>query len=412
MFPSMSAMIVCCLLVQDAPSVQDLVRKLGHDDIEQRTSAMTELIRLSEAAVPRLQDALASDDLEVAQRAQVALSRIYQLIQLRPVYKERIPFTLDLQGIPAEKVVERISGHSHVGFRMTPSMSERLVTLKMTEGTLLEAADLLCRGLGDTQWYYADLDVIAFRSQPFIPKPSSYTDSFRISIHKIETLRSSNFLEGTGCAALFLEAQVEQGITFLGAPSFSITEAVDDGGNTLTEWVHPLAGIPARMGQGVLLKSEPPCAESQPFCFSGIGASARRLRRIRGTTSFFFSTGSEEAILNDLSNAEPREIGDCTIRILENQAGILKLGLSRNDQPIDLAYFETESVVVTDEDGEQHPLTASDCEGYPLPLNRYTVLTFYFDHSWKLGATRAEFRLTRGVHEMKIPFAFHDVPLP
>jgi hypothetical protein len=405
-------MIACFLLVQDTPSVRDLVKKLGHDDIEQRAGAMRGLIRLSEAAVPQLKDALASDDLEVVQRAQVALLRINQLIQLRPVYKERIPFTLDLQGLPAEKVVERISAHSHVGFRVTPSMSERLVTLKMTEGTLLEAADLLCRGLGDTQWYYADHDVIAFRSQPFIPKPSSYTDSFRISLHKIETLRSSNFLEGTGCAALFLEAHVEQGIKFLGAPSFSITEAVDDGGNNLTEWVHPLDGIHSRVGQGVLLNSEPLSAESQPFVFAGIGASARRLRRVRGTTSFFFSTGSEEAILNDLSKADPRVIGDCTIQILENHGGILKLGLSRNDQPIDLAYFETESVVVTDEQDEEHSLTPSDCEGYPLPQNRYSVLTFYFDHTWSLDATRAVFRLTRGVHEMRIPFEFHDVPLP
>jgi hypothetical protein len=407
-----SAMVAWFFLVQDAPSVQDLVTKLGHEDIEQRERALKELIRRSESAIPPLLAALASEDLEVVERAKLALSQIQQRVQLRPVYRERFPFTIDLRGISVEKALEAISQQSHVTFRVNSSISQRVVNLKMTEGTLLESLDRLCRGLGDVQWYYVDQDVIALQSQPPIRKPSAYTDCFRISLKKIETLRTSNFAEGTGCVALFLEADVEQGIKYLGVPVFSIAEVVDDNGNTLSEWVHPAAGIDLKVGQAVLIQTEPPRAESQPFCFAGIGSSARSLRRVRGAASFFFSRGSEEFVLDDLAKKELWEVGDCRIRILENTGGILKLGLSRKDQPIELTYFEMASVVITDEEGGEHPLTPPDCEGYHLPQDHTTVLTFFFDRAWKMRATRAAFRMTRGVQEIKVPFEFREVPLP
>lgn len=412
MIPSLAAIAAWLFLAQDTVSVQDLVARLGHEDIEQRVLAMRGLIRRSEAAVPGLKAALASDDLEVAQRAQLALSRIEELVLLRPVYKERVPFTLDLQGVPLDQALERIAGAAAVSFRVSPFLARRTVTVKMAEGTLLQALDLLCRDLGDTQWSYVDPDVIAFRSRPYIPKPAFYADCFRISLKRIESHRTSDFAEGTGTAALFLDARVEQGIQFLGTPSFSITEAVDENGNELTEWLHPLAGADSRLGEAGPALTEPPGAESRIFCFSGIGASARRLRLVRGTTTFTFAMGSEETVLDDLSGCAPQEIGDCKVEVLQNGGGILKLAFSRNDQPVDLAWFQTDSVVVVDEEGDRHPLGPMDCDCYQHPENRVTVLTLYFDRAWKTQATRASFRWIRDVHVMKIPFEFRDVPLP
>lgn len=412
MITTVPTMLALIALAQDTPSLEELVTRLGHNDIEQRVQAVKALVRLEEASVPVLTEALASCDLEVIHRARYALHRIEERIRLRPVYRERIPFSLDLRDISMRDAMARISEEGRVTFRAGDALSRRNVTLKMNEGTLLEAVDLLCRSLGDTQWYYDGHDVIAFRSRPFLPRPIFYSDCFRISIRSIETQRVSNFAEGSGGVTLFLDAQAEQGVRVLGMPAFTISEVLDESGRALVPGVYPVAELGPRVPQTFVLQGEPSRAESRPFWFSGLGASARRLQHVRGMTSFSFSMGTEEAVLELLSNQETRQVGEWTIRILANHGGILKLGISRDDRPIDMAYLESDSVVIWDEEGEEHALIPAEFECYQLPENQYTEFTFRFDRSWKTQANRMSFRLIRGVHLMKVPFEFRDVPLP
>lgn len=58
---------------QDGTRIADLVKKLGSDDFEQRQKADKELRKIGKAAIPHLEEAARSKDLEVASRARAIL---------------------------------------------------------------------------------------------------------------------------------------------------------------------------------------------------------------------------------------------------------------------------------------------------------------------------------------------------
>jgi hypothetical protein len=68
--------LAALVLAQDAADPAELVRKLGHDDYVVREQATQDLIEMGEDAIPALEKALQSDDLEVRLRAGRALRAI------------------------------------------------------------------------------------------------------------------------------------------------------------------------------------------------------------------------------------------------------------------------------------------------------------------------------------------------
>lgn len=69
-------LLAAAVMAQQAPSAEDLVRKLGHEEFQVREDATRKLIEMGRAAVPALEKALASKDLEVRVRAGRALRAI------------------------------------------------------------------------------------------------------------------------------------------------------------------------------------------------------------------------------------------------------------------------------------------------------------------------------------------------
>jgi hypothetical protein len=69
-------LVAAVALAQEAPTPEDLVRKLGHEDYAVREEATRKLIEMGAKAQPALEAALKSEDLEVRLRAGRALSAI------------------------------------------------------------------------------------------------------------------------------------------------------------------------------------------------------------------------------------------------------------------------------------------------------------------------------------------------
>ncbi|MHC4225316.1 MAG: HEAT repeat domain-containing protein [Planctomycetota bacterium] len=69
--------LVGAVLAQDASSPEELVRQLGDDDYAVREEATKKLVEMGEKAVPALEKALQSEDLEVRLRAGRALRAIH-----------------------------------------------------------------------------------------------------------------------------------------------------------------------------------------------------------------------------------------------------------------------------------------------------------------------------------------------
>jgi hypothetical protein len=66
-------LLAAAVVAQQAPSADDLIEKLGHEDYQVREDATKKLIEMGQAAVPALEKALLSEDLEVRVRAGRAL---------------------------------------------------------------------------------------------------------------------------------------------------------------------------------------------------------------------------------------------------------------------------------------------------------------------------------------------------
>lgn len=69
-------LLAAVVVAQQAPSADELVQKLGHEDYQVREDATRKLVEMGQAAVPALEKALSSQDLEVRVRAGRALRAI------------------------------------------------------------------------------------------------------------------------------------------------------------------------------------------------------------------------------------------------------------------------------------------------------------------------------------------------
>jgi hypothetical protein len=69
-------LLAAVVVAQQGPSADELVAKLGHEDYQVREDATKQLIGMGQAAVPALEKALQSEDLEVRVRAGRALRAI------------------------------------------------------------------------------------------------------------------------------------------------------------------------------------------------------------------------------------------------------------------------------------------------------------------------------------------------
>lgn len=66
-------LLAAAVVAQQSPSADELIEKLGHEDYQVREDATKKLIEMGQAAVPALEKALLSEDLEVRVRAGRAL---------------------------------------------------------------------------------------------------------------------------------------------------------------------------------------------------------------------------------------------------------------------------------------------------------------------------------------------------
>jgi hypothetical protein len=69
-------LLAAVVVAQQAPAADELIGKLGHEDYQVREDATKKLIEIGKEAVPALEKALASEDLEVRVRAGRALRAI------------------------------------------------------------------------------------------------------------------------------------------------------------------------------------------------------------------------------------------------------------------------------------------------------------------------------------------------
>ena len=110
---------------QDADPVEKLIADLGDERVAVRESALQGIIATGPRAIPRLRDALRSQDAEVRQRATCALSELERAEKLGGVMQSRPPVTLDLRDASFAQALREIA--------------EQTIELGMVEADLIKS---------------------------------------------------------------------------------------------------------------------------------------------------------------------------------------------------------------------------------------------------------------------------------
>src|SRR5262245_60652525 len=104
------------VLPQDADPVDKLIADLGDESVSVRESAQQAIIASGPTAIPRLRNALQSQDAEVRQRATCALSELERAEKLAGVMQARPAVTLDLRGVPFARALREVAERTGLQF--------------------------------------------------------------------------------------------------------------------------------------------------------------------------------------------------------------------------------------------------------------------------------------------------------
>jgi hypothetical protein len=397
----------------DDDKIPQLIESLSDPSIETRESAMQSLIELGEPALTALRKAATNEDSEVRERAECALVEIRRRTKLRSLYRERKPFALRCEGTTVDEALREITQKTGVRFQTDNGAGREKVSLDLSDATLMQALDTLCRESRELEWSFSGQDQVRLKAQPFLPKPSSYDGGFKVAVKRVEVYRCSNFRDSNGMLWIFLEAISEPGIQISGTPVFRVTQVVDETGNELTSCADGSNVPPPLPGGSIVARDFAGTMDSRPFAFTNLSRFARKLSRVRGKVSFCFALGATDILLEDLPQGSTSTVGDLSVQVNDSYNGSIQVMLTRSgDLPAPAQLFNLAAVTVTDTDGtEYHPSLSLDVQNF-YRVGNSASFSIWFNRTSPMAAKSVRLTVVNDFYEKSVPFEFTNVPLP
>jgi hypothetical protein len=221
---------------QNQDRIDELIRQLGHDDYIVRERAEQELLKMGPEALPALRKCLEDGDAEVQERAERIIPVLEKEARIRKLIQPPPPITLKTSGTVAD-VVSRIEAAAKLRFNKTDlrdQMNEP-VELDVTEASLFEVMDTLCRQLKGMTWQIGREQEIEFMRGPFVELPTCIDGPFRVRVVGLETYTKSSFGSKSSAFAITVLADALPGVALHLDPTVKITKILDDQGEPLTE---------------------------------------------------------------------------------------------------------------------------------------------------------------------------------
>src|SRR5438552_11564034 len=128
---------------QEADPIDKLIADLGDERVAVRESALQAIIASGPRAIPRLRDALHSQDAEVQQRASSALTELERAEKLAGVLQARPPVTLDLRNAPFAQALREVAERAGIQFEGVVTLPDRPITASFTRAPLMQVPDAL-----------------------------------------------------------------------------------------------------------------------------------------------------------------------------------------------------------------------------------------------------------------------------
>jgi hypothetical protein len=238
-----------------APTVPELVAKLGSEDFREREAAAAALEKAGAAAIPVLRDAQASENPEVRQRAAAIVRRLQRAADSTNRLAPK-KISLAYRDVPLGTAVNDLKGRTglNIVFDHTRVADPlRKVTCVTGEVSTWEALEAFCAAAGLKEAFRAELDVPkvqvtgrrAYTPPPQVPTPDAVPivlvdgkgpglPGARGSAVRVLALPASypghRVTLGTGETTLCFDVTPSPGLNWHDVTAVKITKLVDDAG--------------------------------------------------------------------------------------------------------------------------------------------------------------------------------------
>ena len=398
--------------LQDGDSIDKLIAELGDERVAVRESALQAIIASGSQAIPRLRDALKSQDAEVQQRATCALSELERAEKLAAVMQARPPVTLDLREATFARALEVIAGQTGLQFEGAVEPTEHKITLHFSRAPLMQALDALAEAAG-LQWLFESESTVTWRKNPPQLRPSCYSGGFKASLSRIDVYKSWDYQQGHGLMWVYLETRLEPGIHPIGTPRFEVSEIRDEAGNELPRDSEMQDCSPKGYPPEGAGRKSGAIYESSPFTINQLDRSVKKLSRISGRAIFLFPLDRTTIEINDLCEESTITHGDLVFQVNEILTSSMRLSVTSSGNLVQLSHHvDPDTLVLVDAEGREY-VRGTDFDVRVDQMSADTLrYCVDFNESVTFQPVAIRFITTSQFFEKVVPFEFKDIPLP
>jgi hypothetical protein len=397
---------------QDGDPIDRLITDLADESAAVRESAQLALIASGPKAIPRLRQALTSQDAEVQERASSALCDLEREQKLAAVMPSRPPVTLTLENATFAQALQEVGRRTGIGFEGAVQLPGRPITLILTRAPLMQVLDAL-GAAAELQWVFESETSVSWRRTPQTPRPSCYSGGFRVSLSRIDVYKSWNYREEHGLLWANFEIRAEPGIHPLGMPRLEVSEIRDDSGNELPRNSEIQECFPKASSQDSSAVRAGAIYESSPLTVNHLARSVKKLSKIGGRAVFLFPLDKTSLEMTDLCEESSVTRGELEFQVSEILTSSLKLSVVTSGNLNYLYHhLDAESLILIDAEGKEHVRGADfglRVEQLNLDTLRYCV---DFNEGVCFQPIALRFMMNGRFFEKIVPFEFKDVPLP
>lgn len=420
----MKTLLLALLLVQD-PAVDQkvgrLLEQLKSDEASERDAAVRELTKLGAAAVPRLQEAMKVDDLELRGRVKETIKAIGIAAKVKDLDRAAKTVTVDLKDAPLETIVKAIEDQTGAKIDASRVPAGHRFSFAAKDAPLLEALDRLC---GASDLLAVDTlqgGTFQLSAGKWFPYPAAYAGAYRLRLKSLQVIRTQTFDKHQATLKIAAEPDYEPSIKPLRNWTLQIDEMVDDQGKKPARIDRPnfqwqMAGAAA--------------VSVREFQFEGLSPQATRLASVRATATYSFPTETQELLFESPARGSSQDVG--RFRVTVTNASTDSVANATNLQltfsPIvgtvaDLkaeidSRFDAASVILVDAEGVEHPAIPAESDNRFLmhrEPKEVREIEYFFKVNKKLQRTERKtlkLQFHKETWQKTVTFEFKDVPLP
>lgn len=420
----MKTLLFLLLLAQDPatdPRIGRLIEQLRSDEASERDAAVRELTRIGSPAVPRLQEAMKVDDLELRGRLKETIRAIGIASKVKDLDRAPKTVTADLKDAPLETIVRTIEEQTGAKIDASSVPAGHRFSFAAKETPLLQALDRLCGGSDLLTVEPVPGGTFKLSVGKWLPYPTAYSGAFRLRLKSLQVVRIQTFEKHQATLRIAVEPDYEPSIRPLRNSTLQIDEIVDDQGRKLRR-------IDRANAQGQMAGA--PAATLRDVPFDGLSPQATRLASVRATAVYSFPTDTQELLFESPARGSAQDVG--RFRVVVANASTDSVANATNLQltfsPIvgtvaDLkaeidARFDAASVILVDGEGVEHPAVPAENENrffMHRDAKEVREIEYFFRVNKKLQRTERKalkLQFHKETWQKTATFEFKDVPLP